>query len=219
MNAVETVRLEKRYGNVRALKELSIAVPAGTLALVSGSNGAGKTTLLRVLACLTRPTRGTVRLFSRDPYGARAADLRSRIGFLGAEAGLYGELSVAENLAFVARLHGIGPERLDAVVSEFQLGDVAHRRVRTLSFGYRRRAGLARALLNRPDLLLLDEPWNGLDAEAAERLSKRLARLRDDGATALVAAHRVGEWRGLFDLVVRLEAGRLVGFDAPEAKS
>jgi heme ABC exporter ATP-binding subunit CcmA len=209
VKAIECRGLEKRYGRVRALAGLELAVPQGALLLVAGPNGAGKTTLLRILAGLTRPTRGELALFGENALGSGRAALRARVAYVGQESALYGELAVQENLAFAARLCGAPAERVAALVEELDLGAVAHRRVRELSLGYRRRAGLARALLAQPDLVLLDEPWNGLDAAAAARLTRRLEQSRAAGATALVAAHDPGERARVFDGEIRLEAGRL----------
>ncbi len=209
MNAVESEGLEKRYGRVRALAGLALAVPQGALLLVSGPNGAGKTTLLRILAGLTRPTRGELSLFGEDALGAARAVLRGRVAYVGQESALYGELRVTENLAFAARLCGAPATRVAEVIDEFDLASVATRRARELSLGYRRRAGLARALLAQPELLLLDEPWNGLDSGAAARLTRRLEQARTAGATALVAAHDPGERARVFDGELRLVAGRL----------
>ncbi len=209
MKAVECSGLEKRYGRVRALAGVALAVPRGALLLVAGPNGAGKTTLLRILAGLTRPTRGELRLFGEDALGSGRAALRGRVAYVGQESALYGELAVEENLAFAARLCGAPPARVAALLDELDLAAVARRRVRELSLGYRRRAGLARALLAQPDLLLLDEPWNGLDTDAAARLTRRLEQSRAAGATALVAAHDPGERARVFDGEVRLFAGQL----------
>ena len=210
MNAIELSRLEKRFGSVRALDRVTASLPQGTITLLAGSNGAGKTTLLRILASLTRPTRGTVRVLEVDPFGREGAAWRSRVGYLGQEAGLYGELRVRENLEFCAKVHGINPRRVDALLRELGLEAVADQRASTLSLGYLRRAGLARAQLTEPSLLLLDEPWNGLDAEASQQLSQQLRSHRQAGRSALVAAHNPDAAQGLFDGVLRLERGHLV---------
>jgi ABC-type multidrug transport system ATPase subunit len=151
-----------------------------------------------------------VRVFGRALFAAEGAEVRARVGFLGPEASLYGELSVLENLLFCARLRGLDASAARAAADELELGEVLAQRVRTLSQGYRRRAGLARALLGTPDLVLLDEPWNGLDADSAERLSGRLVRLRERGATVLVAAHAASGPMPAFDRVLELEHGKLV---------
>ena len=169
MSLVRTHDLTKRFGHVLALDRLSIDIPDRTLTLISGPNGAGKSTLLRILAGLTRPTRGEAQVFGEAPTRRRET-----LGYLAQGSGLYGELSVRENLEFCASLHGLGNRDVDRVIEELDLGTVSERRAGTLSLGFRRRSGLARALLPRPRLLLLDEPWNGLDAESAERLADRL---------------------------------------------
>jgi ABC-type multidrug transport system ATPase subunit len=200
----------KRYGAGRALDDVSVSIAEGALVRLAGANGAGKSTLLRVLGSLARPTRGSVRVFGRALFSSEGAAARARIGFLGPEAALYGELSVFENLTFCARLRGLDDAAARAAAAELELGAVLDQRVRTLSQGYRRRAGLARALLGAPELLLLDEPWNGLDAEAASRLTALLVHLRARRATVLVATHAAAGPMPDFDRVLQLEAGRLV---------
>ena len=209
LSAVELREVDKDYGPVRALDAVSLSVQTGTLVWLAGANGAGKSTLLRVLGSLTRPTRGFVTLFGVDPFSGGGASVRGRVGFLGQDASLYGELSIAENLRFCARLRGAGAAELERVAAELELAPVLDQRVRTLSQGYRRRAGLARALLGSPELLLLDEPWNGLDVESAERLTRLLVRLRDAGGSVIVAAHAASGPLPRFDRTLRLDAGRL----------
>jgi heme ABC exporter ATP-binding subunit CcmA len=214
MNAIEVGKLDKRYGAVRALRGVSFELAASTVTLVAGPNGAGKSTLLRVLACLTRPTAGSVRIFGRELFGRDGPALRSQIGWLGPDSGLYADLTVDENLAFTAQLHGCDRALQEWAVEELGLAAVRHRRVRTLSQGYRRRAGLARALLPGPTLLLLDEPWNGLDEEASERLTKVLQGHRSGGGTLVVAAHAVAAARELADRVLHLQRGALQTIEA-----
>jgi heme ABC exporter ATP-binding subunit CcmA len=212
VSAIEVSDLEKRYGKARALRGLSAALPAASAVLVAGPNGAGKSTLLRILAGLCRPSRGKVAVLGIDPFGAQRNALRSRVGYLGPEAGVYADLSVRENLRFTARLHGVAEARIEACLAEHGLEDVAEQRVSALSFGYRRRAGLARALLCNPEVLLLDEPWNGLDDAAAQRLADVLARSQQAGRTLLVAAHAPAH-AYLFDSALRLASGELVALE------
>ena len=207
--SIELQGVGKDYGPVRALDAISVSLERGALVWLAGANGAGKSTLLRVLGSLTRPTRGSASLFGVDPFSSRGASVRARVGFLGQDAALYAELSIAENLRFCARLRGAAESELHRVASELELGPVLDQRVRTLSQGYRRRAGLARALLGAPELVLLDEPWNGLDSASAERLTALLVRLRDAGAVVLVAAHAASGPLPRFDRTIRLEAGRI----------
>ncbi len=213
--AVEVCDLGKHFGSIAALHQVSFRIAPGTITLVMGTNGAGKSTLLRILGALTRPTRGSVEVFGEDPFGSRAAGLRGRIGFVGQELGLYGDLTVEENLRFVARLHGASERQASEPLQPLGLTHVAHRRVRTLSLGFRRRVALARALVADPELLLLDEPWNGLDAESAKRLALLLASRRERGASAIVASHAVRDYRDLFDGVIKLDGGRLVEIQGP----
>jgi heme ABC exporter ATP-binding subunit CcmA len=209
VNAVEAEGLEKRFGRVRALRGLDLALAPGTRALVLGRNGAGKSTLLRVLAGLCRPSAGRVRIAGVDPFRPGGTAARARVGYLGAEPGLYGELTVEENLLFCARLHGLAAERAGRAIAAMGLEPMRERRARTLSQGFRRRAGLARAALAEPDLLLLDEPWNGLDGEARERLAALLDGVRARGATVLVAAPSLDGGAGAFDRVLELRDGGL----------
>ncbi len=209
MNALDAVGVAKDYGPVRALDGVDLELAPGTIALLRGPNGAGKSTLLRVLGALTRPTRGSVRVLSRDPFSSRDAAVRARVGFLGQDAALYGELTVAENLRFAARLRGADERELERVSDLLALDPVLDRRARTLSQGFRRRVGLARALLGEPALLLLDEPWNGLDAASAERLSRLLEQLRARGVAALVASHAAATELPTFDRELVLARGRL----------
>jgi heme ABC exporter ATP-binding subunit CcmA len=215
--AVAVRGLEKRFGAQRALADVSFELAAGSVALAAGPNGAGKSTLLRILAALTRPTHGEVRILGVDPFGRGAAELRPRIGYLGSEPALYGDLSVRENLEFAARLRGAARASIDAVISELELAPVVQRRARALSLGYRKRAGLARALLGAPALLLLDEPWSGLDASSARRLSAFLSQRREAGTTLLIAAHGVRDQLGLFHAVLPLDGGRLGAISTPSA--
>jgi Cu-processing system ATP-binding protein len=209
VNALDAAGVVKEYGPVRALDGIDLALAPGTLALLRGPNGAGKSTLLRVLGALTRPTRGSVRVLGRDPFASGEAAVRARVGFLGQNAALYGELTVEENLRFAAGLRGVGAAQVEGSLESFALGPVRGQRARTLSQGFRRRVGLARALLGEPALLLLDEPWNGLDAASAEGLSRLLESLRARGVAVLVASHGAAAELPKFDRELALERGRL----------
>ena len=210
MNLIELAQVEKRFGRVRALAGINLGFAAGTATHVAGPNGAGKSTLLRVIAGLTRPTRGSVRVFDTDLFRSSGAAQRGRVGYLGAADGLYGELDVRENLEFFARIHGANAAAIARAIDANGLAYHAERPVRTLSLGFRRRAGLARMQVAEPELWLLDEPWNGLDAEASESLAEALRAHRDRGCTALVAAHQGADHASLFDAAITLSAGLLV---------
>ncbi len=207
-----TVRsVSRHYGRRRALADVSLDLPAGTATGLFGPNGAGKSTLLAILSTLAQPSRGEVR------YGTRSAaewgdPLRGRIGLLGHDLFLYGELTARENLEFFGRLHGT-PD-LDARIAEAlahaRLADRADDRVSGFSRGLRQRLALERALLHRPRLVLLDEPFTGLDDASSELLVERIRSLRAAGAIVVMATHDFDTADGLVDTAVCLERGRLV---------
>lgn len=193
---LEAASLVRDYGPVRAVNQVSFRLGAGEFLSVFGPNGAGKTSLLRLLAGGLRPTSGEVRV-SGIPLtvGDRAA--RARIGILSHLSFLYGRLTACENLRFYGRLHGLGD--LDSRVPD-RLADVGLERyanspVDTLSRGTVQRLAVARALLHDPEIVLLDEPYTGLDAYAAAMLQELLSALKDGGRTVVMVTHNLG--RGL----------------------
>jgi len=171
--------LSKRYGTKRVLERLDLDVPRGGFTVVTGPNGSGKTTLLRIVAGLAAPTGGSVEV---------AAD-RGQIGYLAHEPLVYRELSALENLDLYGRLYRIPErrERIGMLLERFGLWDARREPVSSFSRGMQQRLALCRALLHDPDLLLLDEPFNGLDEEGADLLDGELAGL--SGRTFLVATH------------------------------
>lgn len=193
------------------LRGLSLTVASGGSVAILGANGSGKTTLLRVLAALLRPTRGTVRIHGEDPYASPAA--RRRIGYVGHEPMLYGGLTVLENLSLFAALYGLDRPRHHAQRACELVGLGAYRRtpVRHLSRGLLQRAALARALLHGPDVVLLDEPTTGLDADALECLVGLLRELRGRGATVLFTTHSPQEASRIAEEAYVLAGGTLRG--------
>jgi heme exporter protein A len=182
--------LTRAFGGVPVLDGVDLAVDAGDAVALLGANGAGKTTLLRMLALLVRPNGGRLELFGVD--GATAPPgLRRRIGYVGHESSCYADLTAAENLAFYARVFGIADarRRVADMLAWAGLEAAARRPVRTYSRGMQQRLALARALLHEPELLLLDEPWSGLDPQGAEALQARLAALRAAGAAIVLTTH------------------------------
>ena len=182
--------VEKRYGRVAALRGVDFDLAPGEAVALLGANGAGKSSLLKILAGLSRPSAGALeaRADGHPDTPLDRAGLRGAVGYVGHATLLYAELTARENLAFAARLHGQRPTRarLDAVLADFALDDVADRRAGTFSRGMAQRLAIARAVIHGPSVLLLDEPFTGLDELSAERLTGRLARLREarDGETA-----------------------------------
>jgi ABC-type multidrug transport system ATPase subunit len=194
--------VSRRFGALRALDGVTFALAPGTLTALVGPNGSGKTTLLRVAATLDAPTEGTVALEGVPDEGAAR---RRHVGYLGQEPGLYEELTVRENLAFVADFHGHGAQVAEAA-ARFAVDHRLDQRVRGLSRGERQRAALARATLCGP-LLLLDEPTTALDPDAAARAVRALVGLR--GARTLLVATHDASLVAAADRVLRLDRGRL----------
>ena len=169
---------------------MDLSVPEGAFLSIFGPNGAGKTTLLRELALLARPTRGKLSILGVDALDEPDA-LRSRIGLISHKSMLYGDLTAAENLAFFASLYGGDAAATRARIDELlELVELDHRRndcVRTFSRGMQQRLSIARALINDPELVLLDEPYSGLDPHAAELFDQLIARVRNGRAFIMVS--------------------------------
>jgi heme exporter protein A len=213
---VQARGLTKLYGRQRALGGVDVTLRAGRLTALLGPNGAGKSTLLGVLSTLVRPTSGTVRFGA----GLDARDVRAGIGVLAHEPMVYGELSALENLRFFAGLYALadGAERARALLDEVGLDEEARRRpARTYSRGMLQRLALARALLHRPRLLLLDEPFTGLDRFGAERLARTLAAARQEGRIVVVVSHDLEALGGLTDHLVVLKRGKIVHDEVRDA--
>ena len=209
MEAVVLHDVWKRYRTGWVLQGVSLSLPLGESLLILGANGSGKTTLLRIIAGLVRPTRGEVRVLGDTPLNPR---VRSQLGLVAHHSLLYQELTVRENLEYYARLYGVEgyePER-DPVVEALGLKRFLDRRVEELSFGWRRRADIARALLHNPRLLLIDEPFTGLDDAAQGSLAGLLNELRTRGVS-IVATSPSTSVLGLLEgfKVYRVAGGRL----------
>jgi heme exporter protein A len=170
--------LEKRFGEKRVLAGVELDVERGGFVLVTGPNGSGKTTLLRLVAGLLAPTAGEL------DVGVE----RGRVGFLAHEPLVYRELTALENLQLYARLYRVDPERIGMLLERFGLWEARAERAGSYSRGMLQRLALCRVLLHEPELLLLDEPFNALDADGAGLLDRELAELRP-GRTFLVATH------------------------------
>ena len=204
----EADRVTRRYREVPVVDEVSLTVAAGEIVALLGPNGAGKTTLIRMAATLARPSSGTVRYRGVELKHAVPA-ARGWIGFASHQSLLYPELTVRENLNFHRRLHGARTD-IGALLETHGLAAVADVPARHLSRGTAQRATLARALLHQPDLLLLDEPFAGLDGAARERLAGMVRAARERGAAVLFATHDVGRAVALADRALVLQRGRVV---------
>jgi ABC-2 type transport system ATP-binding protein len=205
--------LTRRFGRAKAVAGVDLEAGAGVLGLL-GPNGAGKTSLLRMMATVIRPTSGRLRLLGRDPgsYGPRK-EIRRRLGYLPQNLGYYPSFTVAEFVEYFALLKEMPPQRIPAAVASaverVGLGDRARKKLRTLSGGMLRRVGIAQAIVNDPELLLLDEPTAGLDPE--QRVQFR-ALLREFGqrATVVVSTHLVEDVGAACTEVALMDAGKIV---------
>jgi heme exporter protein A len=203
--AIELRGLARHFGERTALRDVSLTVTAGATLAVLGRNGAGKTTLLRILASLLRPHAGEVQLFG-EPLPARAHVVRGQLGLLGHEPLLYRDLSGRENLQYHARLHRIEPARVEEVLEAVQMDRRASDPVRLLSRGMIQRLAVARAVLHRPRLLLLDEPRANLDPVAAELVEPLVGAA--SGRTRVVTSHDPSGGLAEADLALGLRRGR-----------
>jgi heme exporter protein A len=215
---VEVRGLGRRFGTVRALRSVDLAIGPGEVVLLAGPNGAGKSTLLRSLAGLSRADTGSVRILDRALAGNPAA--RSAVGFLSHQSFLYDDLTARENLRFAATLHGISSSEseLTALLDAAGLLQAADTRTGTLSHGLQQRLAIARATLHAPVLLLLDEPFTGLDAASSDLLRRRIADDRAGGRTVVCVTHQPAEIWELTTRVVVLARGAVV-FDGPRPGS
>jgi heme ABC exporter ATP-binding subunit CcmA len=200
------------YGRRRALQNVSFTCAAGEVIALLGPNGAGKSTLLAVLSTLIRPNSGEVR-YGDHTVGSAGAALRFRLGWLGHELQLYPELSARENLQFFARLMGVDDERgaVGAGLAAARLESRADDPVSGFSRGMRQRLALERALIHKPRLVLLDEPFTGLDGPSSDALAQRLRALAQAGTLVLLATHDVDLADQVLDRALVLQNGRLIG--------
>jgi len=214
LTAVSVEALVRRYGERVALDGVSFELGEGRTLGLFGQNGAGKSTLLRVLATLLRPHGGEVNVLGASLPG-EAWKVRGRIGYMGHEPLLYRELSGRENLLFHARLHSVPEPRVDELIRAVGMERRAHDPLRDLSRGMVQRLAAARALLHDPPLLLLDEPWSGVDPGARELLEPLIGRT--SGRTRVLATHDLEGGAAESDLALGLRAGRQVWLGPPDA--
>jgi heme exporter protein A len=205
---IEVRRVTRLFGATAALRGVSTRIDAGAITFLTGANGAGKSTLLAIIGTLLSPSSGSVWY---EPVGTDREYVRRFLGWVGHESQCYPELSGKQNAELAARLHGVDPVRgWSEVVDRVGAASFAERRLGTLSRGQRQRVALARALIHRPSVLLLDEPWSGLDKSSGERLAQVLLEEKQRGALIVVVSHAL-EWiERLGGRRVELENGRIV---------
>jgi len=214
---VEVENLSKHYGRIVAVDAISFCVERGTTCALLGANGAGKTTTIAMLLGLVVPSGGTIRIFGEDMLADRYRVL-GRMNFSSPYVELPQRLTVRENLTIYAHLYGVRgiSSRLRQLAAELELGDLMGRVYRSLSAGQRTRVTLAKALLNEPELILLDEPTASLDPDTADRVrGLLLGYQRRTGATLLLTSHNMIEVERICDRVIIMRTGRVVDQGAP----
>jgi heme ABC exporter ATP-binding subunit CcmA len=208
MNPTPVVKAEdviKQFGRFAALRGVTAEFVSGRLYVILGDNGAGKTTLLRAIAGLSRPTRGTISVFETS----KLKDVRSQIGYMAHPSLLYDEMTAMENLSYFAGLYAVDRARCREVISSVNLDPDLDRPVGQYSQGMRQRLSLARALLNDPKLLLLDEPFSNVDSRSAHEMAGLLGRLRDEGRTLLVVTHQPAVLEAVANEFVWMQSGKV----------
>lgn len=212
---LSVVDLARHYGRRKALSQVNFTCGAGDIIGLLGPNGAGKSTLLNILATLISPSRGRVEYGDRTAAEG-GAEVRGRIGMLGHELFLYPELTARENLVFFAQLYGLPDVRavVQASLARAGLADRGDDLVSGFSRGMRQRVALERALLHEPRLVLLDEPFTGLDQASTAALVARLRERQQAGCILVMATHDLEVADGLLSRAIYLKNGRLVGTDS-----
>ena len=205
---IEIDNVTVTFGRTLALDEVALEIPDGITGIF-GPNGSGKSTLLKTIAGLIKPASGRVVIDGQED-AMRNESVRRRFGYAGHTSGLYGRLSLSENLDLLASLYGAAPGRVTDVLERLDLTEFTSRPVQELSAGSKRRAAVARALLHDPEVLLLDEPYANVDDDAADAISGAIAAWKADGKIALVATHGAKKVRAYADGGIVLQRGRLV---------
>jgi heme exporter protein A len=209
VSRIEVRGVTRRFGATLALRQVSTSFEAGTLTFLEGPNGAGKSTLLAIVGTVLRPSSGSVWY---EPFGDDQAQARRHIGWVAHESHCYRELSGRRNIELVAQIHGVPdvPTRVERVVTRVGAEAFADRPVGTLSRGQRQRIALARSLVHDPGVLLLDEPWTGLDAASVDRLEAVIREEVTRGSLVVAVTHGAGTAERLGARRVRIEGGRVI---------
>lgn len=206
--AIETDGLTKTYGRITAVDHLSLQVDRGEIFGFLGPNGAGKTTTMRMLLGLVRPTSGSARILDRD-IATHLPEVLRRTGSIIENPTFYPYLSGRDNLLVVARLTGAARTRIDEVLELVDLVEAQRRRFKTYSLGMKQRLAVGAALLNSPDLLILDEPANGLDPAGIVDMRALMRRLKGEGHTVLISSHVLHEIEQICDRIAILNTGKI----------
>lgn len=217
---VIATNLSKKFGEFQAVDGIDFQIAPGEAFGFLGPNGAGKTSTMKMIAATSPVTEGTLRVFGLDP-GTAGAAIRARLGVVPQEDNLDTELTVEENLFIYGRYFDLPRveirKRIDELLSFAQLSDRKKSKVDPLSGGMKRRLTIARGLINRPEILILDEPTTGLDPQARHLLWDRLYRLKREGSTLVITTHYMDEAEQLCDRLVIMDKGKIVGEGSPRS--
>jgi len=207
MDALTTEAISKSYDGVRAVQDLTVRVPAGCVYGFLGPNGAGKTTALRMVMNIIYPDSGAIRILGQDSI----ASAKDRVGYMPEERGLYPRMTVAGVLTYLGELKGLGRPAAEAAVTrwlkEVELSDWARRKVHDLSRGMQQRLQFVATVLHEPDLLILDEPFSGLDPVNTELIRGIMLRLRESGCTIVLSTHMMEQAESLCDRIMLMDRG------------
>jgi ABC-2 type transport system ATP-binding protein len=210
---IETVNLTKKYDGFTAVNNLNLRVEKGEVFGLLGPNGAGKTTTILMLLGLTDPTSGKVTVLGMDPT-RKTLSVKSKVGYIPDTVGFYDELTARENLIYIAKLNGLSGsaayQRIDEVLARVGLADVADQRVGTYSRGMRQRLGVADVLIKQPQLIIMDEPTQGLDPERAREFLHMIRSLKEEGITILLSSHLLHQVQIVCDRVGLFHRGKMV---------
>jgi len=210
---IETQGLTKHYGDVVAVDGLNLAVEHGQVFGLLGPNGSGKTTTILMLLGLTEPTQGTVRVLGLDPM-RDPLSVKARVGYLPDQIGFYNELTARENLIYIAKLNGLRRDeayrRIDQAMGQMGLAEVADHPVGTFSHGMRQRLAVADTLIKRPQIIIMDEPTQGLDPQATRDFLAVIGQLKAQGITILLSSHLLYQVQAVCDRVGLFHRGHMV---------
>ena len=208
---LQTQKLCKKYGKFKALNELTINVPKGAIYGMVGRNGAGKTTLIRILTGLNNPTSGEFSLFGEKNKGGRILEMRRKIGAVVETPSLHPEMTAKDNLIQQTKALGISDEKLDDILKLVGLANTGKKKAKNFSLGMRQRLGIAFSLVGDPELLILDEPINGLDPQGIMEVREMIIKLnREKGITILISSHILDELSRLATHYGFIEQGQVI---------
>lgn len=209
---LQVSNINKSFGRVRALRDVSFAVTRGTIIGLVGPNGAGKSTTMKVVTGVTAPDVGEVQV-AGETVTMQQRHALVRVGALIENPGLYSYMTGWDNLKLYADVAGTSDSKINAIVSQLGLAEFINKKVKTYSWGMKQRVGVALAMVNDPDLLLLDEPLNGMDPVSVEEVKLVLREWRDAGKTILISSHTVRDLEGLVDDYIFIDRGEIISRD------